>query len=871
MLNSRGLFGLGIELHKKAVIFASNSDLDGINEGDADLMDRLAQQWNEMGIEAYRVMLPERTAPHVRKFPYIRVLDGEGASARVNQLIQLINDPKYRGKSKILYVGSRIDTLDNNGNVSGSGGFFTRAVLEQLKAKCNVKIVICCLELKFFQRSMEHLPKLAWMTENHLQLADGVHFLTRRDQEFFETEYANQVKRGVIVAPKEWTVPYLESRVAFEAKAKTELSVVFQTSANVEGYKQIQGSILGFLDYPLRVAGGYKVVINENSTALALQLSRPWDVNAQPQVRDFVSGISTSDPFASCGYREPSLHDLMQRPSNVLCYGLIRGDKGIDSALLLVSQFSNDEAKKYKRTAAMVPAQILESEFKVTNKVYIVGRYMKPAPGQNGILPMMFEQLFGKVAKQHDVYKHYWPRIQGSSTTEEANTLGQELFDEMRKSYRTQRKSLRGKGARIPNYEFVEMRFNLSLPQLCDIATRCRFAIKLDEKGVAENSSTIMSNMAMYLPTIAQFGRLTPKEFMRGPYAGAFIMLPSSETFVEPKTFKFRPSTLKGSDYAEISRVVTYDDSVEQKEARVSVVVVNEGVAASSKKVVLPRPMKAASPATPAAAASNKPVKGDPKRKTDRAAAPIASKKSVGKSKQDVRPAAVAVPAAKIPVVSYRERLDAVLKLKNDISAHTVAKQLVAKLFMQVLTSNVLVAKNKARYMDVIFRYGSYSIICIHVPRPMVEKVFFQTGSNSLEYRGFAQGIDPSVMSFVMRQVEKFAPQPLEVKNQQAKVVLLEAETASAEQNDLVAEVESEEKIDFAALMQGVHHTSAALGRGPTLVSMHAPSEGAAVPVAAQQGSSMALVSQIGAFGVRQQPQMPLVIQDMAITSSCSA
>ena len=68
---------------------------------------------------------------------------------------------------------------------AGSGSLYTKEFLPELQSR-KVKIVICCLEFKFFKRSLSELPKAYEMLRQQLFLADSIHFLTAHDKSNFE-------------------------------------------------------------------------------------------------------------------------------------------------------------------------------------------------------------------------------------------------------------------------------------------------------------------------------------------------------------------------------------------------------------------------------------------------------------------------------------------------------------------------------------------------------------------------------------------------------------------------------------------------------------------------------------------------------------
>jgi hypothetical protein len=191
------------------VVFLCNSPKDGFREGDGDLMNKLTDSINQRGPNFAAVRIIGARPPDdidCSKMSLTVIDDLPEATDRAlshlhstqQKLIHYIISTPV--KNKILYVGSRIDNFrkeaDKPFSISvGSGALITQDVLLELK-KHKVGIVICCLEVVFYTRSLFNSFKLYEMIRHHLQHADLIHYLTEHDKDFVEQELLSSLASG---------------------------------------------------------------------------------------------------------------------------------------------------------------------------------------------------------------------------------------------------------------------------------------------------------------------------------------------------------------------------------------------------------------------------------------------------------------------------------------------------------------------------------------------------------------------------------------------------------------------------------------------------------------------------------------------------
>ena len=59
----------------------------------------------------------------------------------------------------------------------------------------------------------------------------------------------------------------------------------------------------------------------------------------------------------------------------------------------------------------------------------------------------------------------------------------------------------------------IELHFNVTEEEVRRLAMRCKYAIKLDHKGMANNASAIVSCLGFFLPVFATYGFITDRSF----------------------------------------------------------------------------------------------------------------------------------------------------------------------------------------------------------------------------------------------------------------------------------------------------------------------------------------------------------------------
>ena len=475
------------------MVFISNSPKDGFREGDGDLMDKLTTQLNKVSpkIAAIRIVGEAPPAEIQRPADQLIAIDDlpEPIDDTLNhlhplhqKLIQYIIS--HPAKNKIFYIGSRIDNFRKQENKDfcisvGSGALLTEEVILILKMH-QVKIVICCLEIAFHTRSLHTSFRLYEMLRHHLQHADAIHYLTARDQDFVQKDLIEQLTSGVRLSHPEYPAQKVEDYL-FKVKRHTPKNL----APLVDDLRQF---FVTYFESDMEKYRNYFSYFN--------QASFIEKIRSIPGV--YAPGICTINGLS---LEEASTEHLMKRDPNVLVFGLIRSHKGIEEGLALGKLFKDRGSR---------------------STVYIVGKIL----GLSSIFKRLFTEIFDVTSiKEKGI--SLAKRLSECHHSENYNVSFQQLYNDL-------------VSAGVTKKAQVELVLDVSEDDLVKYSQRCRYALKLDVKGFAENASSMISTMiGLCLPVIAQPGLVTP-DFAKS-YAPALHLLDTQLSLrgtevVPPKT-----------------------------------------------------------------------------------------------------------------------------------------------------------------------------------------------------------------------------------------------------------------------------------------------------------------------------------------------
>jgi len=488
-------------------VFISNSETDGYREGDGDLMDKLARNlpYTCKDITAIRVVSDHRNIPHDKQG-----LVGSGiavlakSEAEIGDQMILRNNflefvRKYRGTNRIVYIGSRIDMHPPlpgciTGRLGESGSLFDAKLIHDLKAE-GVKIVVCCLEYMFFRRSPRQLRRAVEMVKQQLFWADKIEFLTFEDLNDF-------------CFTMEW----------LKANRSLPLLRIQESSGHTSFTQEERESEAGF-----------------SFSFYNIKRCSEW-LDSQKHKATFISGIYTVDPLTkemlNLSTEEEFLQVLQHRPPNILCFGLVRGDKGVDPAVALARKFA---------------------EQGMPNKVYIVGKVktlsiivknlqvlfeLWPKQVRTDLLPHMGKYFIPEDWKKMSRDQH--ENIEGL-TRHFHKFLGYESLNHA--ATFMYQWCLRNCCPKI-NPKNIELCLYLSEDEVRRLSLQCRYAVKLDHKGMANNASAMVSALGCFLPVITTCGLVTDSRFRDGgEYSEVIMTIPLQQSYItDPKFHEVRPN-----------------------------------------------------------------------------------------------------------------------------------------------------------------------------------------------------------------------------------------------------------------------------------------------------------------------------------------
>ncbi len=620
-----------VEESKKyeTIVFVCNSETDGFREGDGDLMDKLVINLNAEGMKAVRIVMYKQDVPSDKR---CQIEDGSliclsekrekdprnyNVQNFQDSLEKTVLSKKYAEKEKVLYIGSRLDwgekIVDGTKRfvLKQSGCLFDASLIKRLKEQ-DVKIVICCLEYKFFMRSVSSLRSAFEMMKQQLFLADAIHFLTKKDHEYFKyTLNKLETSNGVL---KTMDASICDNiRMAEEGK-EIEYKEFSKENQHIKSFEE---SVYDFSDTDFE----------------KLLTQKGWaDTISRKTI--YSRGIYTVNPILkeTAKSDEGFIKELSEREKNIVQFGMIRSEKGIDEALelsqrlvkagfgklyivgkvrempilryLIMQCFSCTETKETEVTPQfranieilyLSEGQDLKEKIEELNHKNNMGNYfyfmcsnnkewyvnghcnseridctldlfcqkdgrfngIKELLNNQGNLSALKTKLFNTIKSVYNkrikkliTIDHFTdvvissynkiskvaveegleplPEIEKKGDFKELGNIawrilenyGMDMFNKFASYMLDACKELNLKKL----LENVEIRFNADENELKDICMDCRYAIKIDHKGMAENASSIVSCLGFYLPVFTMRGYLTSEEFCEnGKYSQAII------------------------------------------------------------------------------------------------------------------------------------------------------------------------------------------------------------------------------------------------------------------------------------------------------------------------------------------------------------
>jgi hypothetical protein len=200
-----------------------------------------------------------------------------------------------------------------------------------------------------------------------------------------------------------------------------------------------------------------------------------------------------------------TIENSLQRKPNISWFGMIRPWKGIEQAIEIATLM---QAKQMMGTP-------VEKEILNGAKVIIAG-----LPAVNKTMLDLFTAAFKLDATEAQQLKAEYEKIEASQPKSAAPPS-----DAWTNWWKIKLDEFKTQGR--PDLPPVEIYLNVDMEQNINLHKECLYAYKPDSKGLAGNSSSIISEMAQKCITITKWGYCTPVEFLAGgQYEGALILSP---------------------------------------------------------------------------------------------------------------------------------------------------------------------------------------------------------------------------------------------------------------------------------------------------------------------------------------------------------
>lgn len=244
-----------------------------------------------------------------------------------------------------------------------------------------------------------------------------------------------------------------------------------------------------------------------------------------------------------------------ERPSNILIFGLIREHKGFEVAIQIAERLNSLASAHPLRSTKVICAgkpqdmDLVRKLLSCPNKKYF-GRYREAWVERVSALTEEFKhtkftnilcEKMGMLEHKTKIEKHLRSNgfknlnlleknlktqgllqvkeeVQKLSLSEaEKKELGIQFFCEFARE-----KSPNDSGMNLP----IEFYFNVSPEELDELSERCKYCVKLETKGFANNSSSIINALHRKHIVFTNRGTLTAEEFIIGQYKDALVLLP---------------------------------------------------------------------------------------------------------------------------------------------------------------------------------------------------------------------------------------------------------------------------------------------------------------------------------------------------------
>lgn len=231
--------------------------------------------------------------------------------------------------------------------------------------------------------------------------------------------------------------------------------------------------------------------------------------------------LASSEPFSS-------------RPPNIITFGIIRANKGFEEALDFIKASSVDEDLSKSRLiiagkcdSYKILAEILKAQYQITLDEYLLKEI------EDGSKIDFISMIRDFKERKNKVIQEAIPKHAPCQKKLAEYGFEQSLIQYKSNAFVTiEREEKISKlqefisllAASIPEILPIDIFLDVSMNSLAKLFNKAKYAIKFDEKGWANNASSLINSLYFGCVLYTSWGMCTDKEVTDGEYKGAIVL-----------------------------------------------------------------------------------------------------------------------------------------------------------------------------------------------------------------------------------------------------------------------------------------------------------------------------------------------------------
>jgi hypothetical protein len=503
---------------EKLRVYFTSALVEGFRNGDADYISALVQSLRSLDVDARRLIgpqdIPEDQQPllasgHLQVLDYgLLVGDDRATQARKDwgAILGYLLAERERDAElvQVLHLQTRYPA---------SGNAFNREAIEAIRGE-GFHVVVTIHEYVYNYRNPSDPVNNVFILDQYCDVssAERVVFLNQKDR---ERAIADQRARRVVTEPKFGSELVGTVSSSGLQKVSRHIPVAITVRARPIRAPEILGRPPNVLLFGMIRAG--------KGDRAAIELAKAFNQRSLPH-RVVVAGLPTD---------EPTMKNLMEQAFGMDCVWRVV-DKGAWKKTPFGDLFHR---RAWGELRAMITActdcrGVAEGEAEAARR--------EAERDRDELLPR-YEELIARVEALRETVSQEPKRKKGQSPSAER----QELNQLQRELGLFQKRLDPPRPPGLPIDLFVDV----TAAELSELFQRCRYAYKQDEKGMADNASSIISCVANGCITFTSQGAVTPIEFQQGTRIADF------EAFIQqiPRGLDFEGGVVFRDDRVMIS------------------------------------------------------------------------------------------------------------------------------------------------------------------------------------------------------------------------------------------------------------------------------------------------------------------------------